>query len=86
MSTRELYLAVQQRQAPLLPSEWLARLNQELWHVPGGIEANQDTDRCESTEILPSLRRTSSRAAKKTPPFSRGHDFIRLFGTTLATD
>jgi hypothetical protein len=38
--TRESYLAVQQRHAPLLPSKCIARLTQELWRVPGGIEAN----------------------------------------------
>jgi hypothetical protein len=50
------------------------------------LKGKLDADSCESTEILPSLRRTNSQVAKEVRPFSGGHDFLRLFGTPLATN
>ena len=54
--------------------------------MPGGTKAKQVAESSESTEVLCSFRRANSGVAKKTPLFSRGHDFVRLFGTTLAAD
>src|SRR6201984_1232799 len=50
------------------------------------LQGKLDADGCESTEILPSLRRTNSQGAKEVRPSSGGHDFLRLFGTPLAAN
>jgi hypothetical protein len=52
---------------------------------PGGTEARQDAN-SRSTEIFPRLGNASPRAAKRTRPFSRGYDLLRLFGAPLATN
>jgi hypothetical protein len=50
------------------------------------LKGKLDADSGESTEILPSFRRTNSQVAKEVRPFSGGHDFLRLFGTPLAAN
>lgn len=49
-------------------------------------ETEPDAPKREPTRVLPSLGRARPRAAKKTRPFSRGHDCSWLFGASLATN
>ena len=52
--------------------------------VLGGAERVGDS--CESTYLLCPARETNSRIAKKARVLSRGHDFVRVFRTALATN
>lgn len=51
-----------------------------------GAKGKLDADSCQPRNILPSFRGTNPRAAKETLPFPRGHDFLRLLSTSLATN
>src|SRR5690349_1104080 len=82
-------LALEQRLSPPLPifcevCAWSTR--RASTRCKEELKGKLDADSCESTEILPSFRRTNSHVAKEVRPFSGGHDFLWLFGTPLATN
>src|SRR5437764_12741311 len=82
-------LALEQRLSPPLAIFWEVctwSTRRASTRCKEELKGKLDADSCESTEILPSLRRTNSQVAKEVRPFSGGHDFLRIFGTPLATN